>query len=55
MIESVDGEELDSVRKEKFVRNLPMMDTNYIMKKAEKLVESFGVDTITLPNVRTKT
>lgn len=45
MIESVDGEELDSVRKEKFVRNLPMMDTNYIMKKAEKLVESFGIQT----------
>ena len=45
MIESVDGEEIDSVRKEKFVRNLPMMDTNYIMKKAEKLVESFGIQT----------
>lgn len=45
MIESVDGEELDSVRKERFVRNLPMMDTNYIMKKAEKLVESFGIQT----------
>lgn len=45
MIEAVDGEEIDSVRKEKFVRNLPMMDTNYIMKKAEKLVESFGIQT----------
>ena len=45
MIESVDGEEIDSERKEKFVRNLPMMDTNYIMKKAEKLVESFGIQT----------
>lgn len=45
MIESVDGDEIDSVRKERFVRNLPMMDTNYIMKKAEKLVESFGIQT----------
>ena len=45
LIESVDGEELDAVTKEKFVRNLPMMDTNYIMKKAQKLVESFGIQT----------
>ena len=45
LIESVDGEELDAVTKEKFVRNLPMMDTNFIMKKAQKLVESFGIQT----------
>ena len=47
IIDTVDGEKLDIVRKEDFVRNLPMMDTNYIIKKAEKLVESFGVDNTT--------
>lgn len=45
LIDTVDGEELDSVQKERFVRALPMMDTNYIMKKAQKLVESFGIQT----------
>lgn len=44
LIETVDGEVLDPVMKEDFVRKLPMMDTNYIMKHAQKLVESFGVD-----------
>lgn len=44
LIETVDGEKLDPVKREDFVRSLPMMDTNYIMKHAEKLVESFGVD-----------
>ena len=44
LISSVDGEYLDPVKKEDFVRNLPMMDTNYIMKHAQKLVESFGID-----------
>lgn len=48
MIETVDGVKLDPIQKEDFVRNLPMMDTNYIVKHSEKLVESFGVDTITL-------
>lgn len=45
LIDTVDGERLDSVQKEKFVRHLPMMDTNYILKKAQKLVESFGIQT----------
>ena len=43
LISSVDGEHLDPVKLEDFVRKLPMMDTNYIIKHAEKLVESFGV------------
>ena len=45
LIDTVDGEYLDPIKKEDFVRSLPMMDTNYIMKHAEKLVESFGIDT----------
>lgn len=47
LIDKVDGEDLDVIQKEDFVRHLPMMDTNYIIKKAEKLVESFGVDNTT--------
>ena len=44
LIDTIDGEKPDPVMKEKFVRNLPMMDTNYIIKHAQKLVESFGLD-----------
>ena len=47
MIDTVDGVKLDPIKKEEFVRNLPMMDTNYIVKHSEKLVESFGIDTVT--------
>lgn len=45
LIDTIDGQHLDPVKKEDFVRQLPMMDTNYIMKKAQKLVESFGIQT----------
>ena len=45
MIRTVDGEALDPVKKEELARSLPMMDTNYIIKHAQKLVESFGIDT----------
>lgn len=45
LIETVDGQKLDPVKREDFVRALPMMDTNFIMKHAEKLVESFGIKT----------
>ena len=44
LISTVDGQYLDPVKKEDLVRSLPMMDTNYIMKHAQKLVESFGID-----------
>lgn len=46
IVDTVDGQELDPVKKEDFLRKLPMMDTNYIMKKAQKLVESFGMNTV---------
>ena len=45
LIETIDGKKLDPIKKEDFVRQLPMMDTNYIVKHAQKLVESFGIDT----------
>jgi hypothetical protein len=45
LIDTVDGHKIDPVKKEDFVRKLPMMDTNYIIKHAQKLVESFGVNT----------
>lgn len=45
LIDTIDGVKVDPVKKEDFVRELPMMDTNYIIKHAQKLVESFGVQT----------
>ena len=45
LIETIDGQKIDPIKKEDFVRQLPMMDTNYIMKHAQKLVESFGIRT----------
>lgn len=44
LIDTVDGESLDRYRSIDFIRKLPMMDTNYILKSAEKLNESFGLD-----------
>ena len=45
LIETVDGKKLDPIQKERFVRKLPMMDTNYILKHAQKLLNSFGIKT----------
>lgn len=45
MIDTVDGEYLDQLNKERFVRNLPMMDTNFITNKAQQLLDSFGIQT----------
>lgn len=44
MIEEIDGEKLDAVKLEDFIRTLPMRDTNYIIKKSEKLNESIGLN-----------
>ena len=46
IIDTVDGEKLDPIKMESFVMKLPMMDTNYILKHAQKLVESFGLNTV---------
>ena len=44
LIDKVDGEDLDVIQKEDFVRHLPMMDTNYSLRSAQKLNNSFGLD-----------
>lgn len=44
LIDTIDGATPDRYRIMDFVRKLPMMDTNYILKSAEKLNESFGLD-----------
>lgn len=44
LINTIDGEYVDAIKKEDFIRSLPMMDTNYLLKHAQKLVESFGID-----------
>lgn len=44
LIDEVDGRQMEKFKITEFVRNLPMMDTNYILKSAEKLNESFGLD-----------
>lgn len=45
LIDQVDGEKLDVVQMERFVKTLPMMDTNYIIQKGQKINEAIGVDT----------
>lgn len=45
VIDEVDGEKLDFIQMEDFVKSLPMLDTNYIIKYSEKLNEMMGVDT----------
>ena len=44
VIVSVDGEVLDPVKLSTFVRHLPMMDANYILKSLDKI--SFGLESI---------
>lgn len=44
IISSVNGEQLGAIEKEKFIRKLPMLDVNLILKTAEKLNLSIGVD-----------
>lgn len=46
IIDTVDGVELDVIKKSDFVRKLPMMDTNYIVSYAQKLTESVGLNTV---------
>lgn len=48
MIESVDGVVIDPVKLSQFVRSLPMMDVNYILKSMEKI--DFGIVTTTEAN-----
>ena len=43
IVDTVDGEKLDIIKSEDFLRKLPMADTNSIIQHANKLTESFGV------------
>lgn len=45
LIDTIDGEILDSVKLEQVLRKLPMQDTNRILKNAEKLTSAIGVET----------
>ena len=44
MVDTVDGEKLDVVKLEDFLRKLPMADTNKIIKRADRIVRSVGLD-----------
>lgn len=44
LINTVDGETLDFVHKEKFVKDLPLGDVNYILKCSEKINERIGLN-----------
>ena len=49
LIKTVDGEKLDPIKMEDFIKNLPMKDTNYIMRQAERVLDSMGlVDDLTI-------
>ena len=44
LIDTIDGSVPEKFRITDFIKRLPMLDTNYILKSAEKLNESFGLD-----------
>ena len=44
LISLVDGKKYEDFHLDPFIRNLPMMDTNYILKAAQKLNTSFGLN-----------
>ena len=43
LIVAIDGEKPDPVFVEQWIRELPMADANYILKKSDKLVEGIGL------------
>lgn len=45
IMESVDGKNLDVIKKPEFIKSLPMRDTNYIIQKAEALDRTIGLNT----------
>lgn len=44
LIDKIDGEKLPQFKIIPFVQSLPMMDTNYLLKCAQKLNTSFGLE-----------
>ena len=45
LIDTIDGVVYDDVKKELFVRHLPMRDTNYILQKAKESLSKIGLVT----------
>lgn len=45
LIDTIDGNRLEQFRLAPFIQKLPMADTNYILKAAQKLNDNFGIDT----------
>lgn len=46
LIDEIDGNKVDEVQLENFVRSLPLMDANYIIKYSDKLNEKVGIGNI---------
>jgi hypothetical protein len=46
MIDEIDGKKPHPLKITEFVQELPMMDTNYIIKHSQKINESIGLDTL---------
>ena len=46
MIAEIDGQKPNPLNLTDFVKNLPMMDTNYIVRHCQKINESIGIDTM---------
>lgn len=46
LIKTVDGKSINPVELEVFIQNLPMKDTNYILKKVEKFNRELGINTV---------
>lgn len=46
LIKSVDDQKMEEFKLIEFLRRLPMIDTNYIMKSAQKIATSFGIDSV---------
>lgn len=46
LIDTIDGNKYEDFQLNPFLRNLPMRDTNYILKAAQKLNTSFGIDSL---------
>lgn len=45
LIDTIDGVVYDDIKKETFVRNLPMRDTNLILQRSKKLIKEIGLET----------
>lgn len=46
LIDTIDGERPEEFRISSFIQKLPMMDANYMLRAAQKLNTSFGLETI---------